>query len=338
MAQTSHAPVITELYRPQFEQFGIELSGEGPVFTGKVTTADASGSAWVLPLSPTCLVMEHSVVPWHDMTLMERAPEPYACVTQISSASVDCMPDSGITPANLRPMRGPWPADMVCSFTKTSCREEYSPLRAGEMYHSRCVLFLPEYFDGLERRWPGEFGGLFDAFAAPWCEEAQAAIGGALRRLTAQRAQGHAAALYAAGVVEAMVADLAAAHAEGSLAAACAGSSGGRLLAEEAAAEVERVLDEGRGLGVDELAARLYVSRSKLCATFRAETGETVAAYVRRRRAERAETLLERRGLSIGEVASRLGYPSAGAFAQAFRAATGTSPTEWREGRAAGRV
>ncbi len=46
------------LYAPQFEQFGIELAGEGPVFTGKVATEDAEGSAWVMPLGSSCLVME----------------------------------------------------------------------------------------------------------------------------------------------------------------------------------------------------------------------------------------------------------------------------------------
>lgn len=321
---------ITELYAPQFEQFGIRLAGNGPVFTGEVTTADASGDAWVLPLGPSCLVMEHSVVPSRDMTLMERAPEPYACVTQVSSAAVSCMPDSGIRPANMRPLRGPWPADVVCSFVQASCREEHSALRAGQMYHSRCILFLPEYFEGLERRWPGEFRGLFGAFAKQWREEAQAAIGAALRRLTGRRVRGHVSALYATGIVESMVAELAAARTDDEAALAATGEPASRLLAEEAAVEVERALDEGHGLGVDELAARLYVSRSKLCATFAQETGESVGAYVRRRRTERAEALLGDRGLPIGEVARRLEYPSATAFSQAFRTSHGMSPSAWR--------
>ncbi len=324
---------IVGLYAPQFEQFGIELAGEGPVFTGKVATEDAEGSAWVMPLGPSYLVMEHSVVPQHDMSLMERAPEPYACVTQVSSAAVDCMPEAGISPANVRPLRGPWPASTVCTFVQSSCEEQFSPLKAGQLYHSRCIAFLPEYFEELDGRWPGGFGGLFEAFAKPWAEDAQTAIGGALRRLTAARVRGHTGELYATGVVEALVADLAASQAAGELAAERAGGSASRRLAEEAAAEVERALDEGRRPGVDELAARLYVSRSKLCATFRQETGEAVGAYVRRRRGERAEELLGDAGLEVGEVARRLGYPSAGAFCQAFRTSHGVSPSDWRDRR-----
>lgn len=326
-------PAVTGLYAPQFEQFGIELVGEGAVFTGKVATEDAEGSAWVMPLGASCLVMEHSVVPRHDMSLMERAPEPYACVTQVSSAAVDCMPEAGISPANVRPLRGPWPASTVCTFVQSSCEEQFSPLKAGQLYHSRCIAFLPEYFEELDGRWPGGFGGLFEAFARPWAEDAQMAIGGALRRLTATRVRGHAGELYATGVVEALVADLAAAWAEGQLAAERASGGTARLLAEEAAAEVERALDEGRRPGVDELAARLYVSRSKLCATFRQETGEAMGAYVRRRRGERAEELLADGRLEVGEVARRLGYPSAGAFCQAFRTSHGVSPSDWRAAR-----
>ena len=129
------------------------------------------------------------------------------------------------------------------------------------------------------------------------------------------------------------MADLAASWAEGQLAAERAGGSASRRLAEEAAAEVERALDEGRRLGVDELAARLYVSRSKLCATFRQETGEAVGASVRRRRGERAEELLAGGGATVAEVAARLGYPSAAAFSQAFRASHGMSPSDWRDRR-----
>lgn len=324
---------IVGLYAPQFEQFGIELVGEGAVFTGKVATEDAEGSAWVMPLGASCLVMEHSVVPRHDMSLMECAPKPYACVTQVSSAAVDCMPEAGISPANVRPLRGPWPASTVCTFVQSSCEEQFSPLKAGQLYHSRCIAFLPEYFEELDGRWPGGFGGLFEAFAKPWAEDAQTAIGGALRRLTAARVRGHTGELYATGVVEALVADLAASWEEGQLAAERASGGTARLLAEEAAAEVERALDEGRRPGVDELAARLYVSRSKLCATFRQETGEAVGAYVRRRRGERAEELLGDAGLEVGEVARRLGYPSAAAFSQAFRTSHGMSPSDWRDRR-----
>ena len=319
---------ITELYAPQFEQFGLRLETRGAAFTGAVENDIGAGRAWIMPLSPTCLVMEHFITPRADMLLAERTPEPYACVTEVSDPTLACMPEVGIRPANLRPARGPWPQSAVCSFVQDRCGEEHSPLAAGQLYHSRSIIFLPGYFEELERRYAGEFGGLFEAFSAQWCEEAQLAICATLRRVTEARAQEPAAHVYMRGVVETMVAELARTHGAEAAATRERGGRRGIRLAEEATSLVERTLDDGRGIGVDELATRLYVSRSRLCATFKAETGESVGAYVRRRRMERACELLDG-GMAVSQVARRLGYPQQAAFAQAFRRETGVSPSEW---------
>ena len=66
------------------------------------------------------------------------------------------------------------------------------------------------------------------------------------------------------------------------LAASCAGDDAARCgasahersgLALEAQAAIERMLDEGRAPGLDELASMLFVSRSHLCSAFSRETG-----------------------------------------------------------------
>ena len=208
----SRATDITELYAPQFKQFGLELNGRGAVFTGEVANDRASGRAWVVPLSPTCLVMEHLITPTHDMSLLEYTPEPYACVSAISSPTLACMPDAGITPANLEPLRGPWPGGAVCSFIQENCGEEQSPLFAGQPYCSRSVLFLPGFFEELEGRYSAEFTGLFEAFAEPWCDEATDAICHALRRISEKRARAAGGHMYMRGIVETMVAELACSH------------------------------------------------------------------------------------------------------------------------------
>lgn len=150
---------ITKLYAPQFEQFGLELRSKGPTFTGEVANDRANGRAWIMPISPTCLVMEHFITPTHDMHLTEYTPEPYACVSEISGSTLACMPDAGITPANLKPLRGPWPNSAMCSFIQDNCGEKQSPLFAGQLYHSRSVLFLPGFFNELESRYPTELHG-----------------------------------------------------------------------------------------------------------------------------------------------------------------------------------
>ena len=321
---------ITEFYATQFEQFGIELKDRGTVFTGEVASDQAHGWAWVVPLSPTCLVMEHFITPERDMRLLERTPEPYACVSEVSAPTLTCMPDAGITPAILMPPRGSWPSDAVCSFIQDNCGEELSPLSAGQLYHSRSVFFLPGFFEELEGRYPTEFAGLFEAFAEPWCDEAVSAIYHALRRVSEERARSAGGHVFMRGVVDTMVAELACSHAACGQALRAAGTRASVGLAGEAAAGVERALDAGQRVGIDELAASLYTSRSRLCAVFKAETGESLGNYMRRRRMERAQDLLADSSLSIAQIPELLGFPQQAAFAQAFKAANGCSATVWR--------
>ena len=255
---------ITELYAPQFEQFGVSLLEHGCYRYGRADNEHGSGSAWIMPISPTCLVMEHYITPRDDMMLAEYTPERYACVSEVSTPTLECMPAVGITPANLRPARGPWPRAAVCSFIQETIGVEMSPLHAGKLYHSRSILFLPGYFDELERSYPGQFAGLFDGFAEQWSEEASLAISTALRRITIDRIDRAGAHLYMRSATDAMVAELARIHMADAKAAAAAGTRAATKLAEEAVALIEQGLDTGHVAHLDELACRLYVSRSKL--------------------------------------------------------------------------
>ena len=264
------------------------------------------------------------------MRLLERTPEPYACVSEVNVPTLTCMPDAGITPTNLMPLRGSWPSNAVCSFIQDNCGEELSPLFAGQLYHSRSVLFLPGFFEELEGRYPTEFTGLFEAFAEPWGDEAVSAIYHALRRVSEERARSAGGHVFMRGVVDTMVAELACSHAACGQALRAAGTRASAGLAGEAAAAVERALDAGQRVGIDELAASLYTSRSRLCAVFKAEMGESLGSYMRRRRMERAQDLLADSSLSIAQIAELLGFPQQAAFAQAFKAANGCSATVWR--------
>ncbi len=137
------------------------------------------------------------------------------------------------------------------------------------------MLFLPGYFDELEHRYPTEFAGVFEAFAEPWHEEATSAICHTLRRINEERARTVGGHVYMQGIVETMVAELACSRAAHKQARQAADTRVSITIAEEATAMIERTLDTGRRVGINEVAERLYTSRSKLCATFKAQTGES---------------------------------------------------------------
>src|SRR5439155_25713832 len=83
-------------------------------------------------------------------------------------------------------------------------------------------------------------------------------------------------------------------------------------------------------LSLDDIARRVASSRRQLQRAF-AEIGHTTyRSHLTQVRMERAAELLATRGLTIREVAHRVGYRQPAQFAKAFRRAHGVSPSEYR--------
>lgn len=89
-------------------------------------------------------------------------------------------------------------------------------------------------------------------------------------------------------------------------------------------------------LTVPGIAAAAGVSPGHLTRLFRAGTGDTVVAWIRRRRMERARHLLQSSTLAITAVAATVGIPDLQAFNKACRRELGASPREVRGRRRAG--
>lgn len=79
-------------------------------------------------------------------------------------------------------------------------------------------------------------------------------------------------------------------------------------------------------LTVPDIARAAGVSHNHLTRLFRAETGNTVIGYIRRRRLDRAHHLLRATTLSIPAVAASVGIPDLQAFNKACRRELGASP------------
>ncbi len=79
------------------------------------------------------------------------------------------------------------------------------------------------------------------------------------------------------------------------------------------------------GLGADEIADKFEISRAKLTADFKRETGMTLKEYVELSCIDRARLLLST-GKSVQAVSLEVGYQSVGTFIRAFKKVTGTTP------------
>jgi AraC family transcriptional regulator of adaptative response / methylphosphotriester-DNA alkyltransferase methyltransferase len=86
-------------------------------------------------------------------------------------------------------------------------------------------------------------------------------------------------------------------------------------------------------LSLDDIARRVASSRRQLQRAY-AEIGETTFRdHLTQVRMQRAADLLDGRGLTVREVAFRVGYRQPAQFAKAFRRHQGTSPSDYRASR-----
>lgn len=90
-----------------------------------------------------------------------------------------------------------------------------------------------------------------------------------------------------------------------------------------------RSLDDG--LHLPDIAEQTGMSVSTLQRVFRDCYGQTVMEFARVRRLEMARELLDRDGLSVGDVAQRAGYSSPANFATAFHREFGYPPSQVKE-------
>lgn len=87
-----------------------------------------------------------------------------------------------------------------------------------------------------------------------------------------------------------------------------------------------------RDWSLDALAAEAGMSRTVFANAFREAVGCTPGAYLQRWRIGLAQKQL-RQGRALKHVAEAVGYGSEAALSRAFRAQTGLSPREWRQGK-----
>lgn len=79
------------------------------------------------------------------------------------------------------------------------------------------------------------------------------------------------------------------------------------------------------------LAQRIGVSVANLDAAFRSATGFSVVKFLKRRRLERACTLLKGSSMSITAIAELLGFSDSANFSTAFRLSIGETPSRFRD-------
>lgn len=89
----------------------------------------------------------------------------------------------------------------------------------------------------------------------------------------------------------------------------------------------------GKLPGVAELAAACGLSERYFARLFRQQTGSSVSQHIKALNISRAKSLLQETDMPLKEIAWRLGYSTSANFSSAFRAATGSTPGQFRKAR-----
>jgi AraC-like DNA-binding protein len=89
----------------------------------------------------------------------------------------------------------------------------------------------------------------------------------------------------------------------------------------------------GQTLSIARLARHARLSPYHFVRVFRDVSGETPHRYVRRRRIERAKTLLVTTPMPVTDVCEAAGFHSLGSFSALFRRMTGETPRAYRAAR-----
>jgi len=104
----------------------------------------------------------------------------------------------------------------------------------------------------------------------------------------------------------------------------------------DATAIVER--EYAADISLDDIARRVASSRRQLQRAYSEIGNTTFRNHLTRVRMDRAAELLDRRSVTVREVAHRVGYRQPAQFAKAFRRAKGLAPSDFRAARGTQRL
>ncbi len=96
--------------------------------------------------------------------------------------------------------------------------------------------------------------------------------------------------------------------------------------------EVSRYLKQhyAEPIPLETLARLACMSRNKLTTAFKQAHGLTITEYIQELRLEKAKDLLLNSDWDVGEIAGTVGYKLHRSFSEAFKEATGITPSEFR--------
>lgn len=310
------ADEVRDLYEPQIDQLGLEMSRKDGFLSAEGSRDWGRGRIAVQPLYRDCAAFVIEVCPSEEVRIRPKSVD-HGCIARVSRDSARHL--GGF--ARCERTEG------FAAYSHVGVQDAFS-IMPGERYRSVSLCFLPSFLERVEQEYGRGFGGLFEKMLALPFDHLSSDLATTMAGLS-DRWLGTSCALiyYRAKLLEALALLNGRANA---CEAACEGQGQRRQrrLVDEAKSLVEREIE--RNLTIEQMAERLFVSRSHLSAAFVAEVGMPIGAWARELKLSRARALLSDPNRSIASVAHSVGFRHVSSFSKAFKASTGLSPSQWR--------
>ncbi len=311
---------LDRFYAPQFEQLGpYRAKSTGRSLLAHVRNESCSGYLLAFEVSPSCILTIHAIDVRKPLLIEEDLPE-HLCLCSCSRDSLVGVPEGA------RGRRGERAA-----LAYAQPEERFTmPMNPGERFRCTSICLLPEYFDGIERRFPDDFKGLGERAMSHGPIPSSMRLDRILNSVTA-------ASLLRSGALPNLEAKVL--EATCCLNEALAGDSGRAGEARGAgvpmtASDIMRIVELSMPdpPTLEQLRAIAHMGHTTLSGMFKSETGVPLGTYIRGMRMGAAKELLVDTSLSTKEIGEMVGYGDAASFTKAFKRWVGVTPGRYREG------
>lgn len=309
---------LHQFFMPQIEQLSLDPVRHLNGLSAEISSC-GHGGFWTANIGNDCLFTRLDFTLLDDVR-MESELDSYYCIGLMSADN------TAMTPIQ---KRSDLQQENLISYRQDEGFQEYM-LKRGSRYTSRSICFTERFFQELSRKNPHEADLLRGHLASPTLNELPCEVIRLLQSVDASDADKPSTAFRLklivngafACLLDSLVAEESARMREGSISSRC--------LVEETRALISKNL--GKQLTLDAISRDLNVCKSSISATFKTETGQSVGAYVKDMRMQRAAELLRKPGMSIAEIGEAVGYPRLSSFSTAFKQHFGVEPSQFRKG------
>lgn len=324
---------LHSIFLPQLRQFDAQNI---PVPFGVAASLDnamATGWFWTYPVDEDCLVTTMHLVAHRSFVLHEEPEVDYRVLGLLSSFDTGLVNDmwhvrTGASPGS--PFEKGFFATLprnVLAFSMLRGPREFE-MAAGSLHDSCNICMLPSFLARIGSLLGKGAPDLRDAFDQGISLNDSPRLLQTMHGIDPRGATRAGAPLHYRALVFEALAEMASCLQEAKGAASPVRlASGGNIAEAVNAALIESLANPP---SLDELAERLYLSRTRLCQRFKDETGTSVGARLADLRIEEAKRRLVQADQSITAVAHAVGYAHTSSFSSMFTRHEGMSPSDWR--------